>query len=958
MVDYPPPIAPDDFGAPPPSTAIVQRCPKGAASCSLEAFGLVARPGDPTGHSFASTEAPHRTLRSLDRGRVRMAPSHDALFIVWELSGHAHVRRARIEVLRRTASVPVPLWTVEIDWMKARRSARGSVAFSGRMGAEGGIEEDAFGVVRRFPAYASIEFPDDHLTVEHAPYKLMMTIEADEDGQVVTRSRWIYVDVVVSEILLYHGPEELIPEEPRREDLGYNRRNRRLWSRMASRLRRETLDGMELIPIDLEGNIFGANADEWSTNASHQAWKDTWRAGPYVPLRASVSVTAFDDSSVSAPLALGGARFLWDWKGGALDATAVVKEDQVDFAIYHGNERGDWPAGAQNTHSSCGGKRGAGSHLFKADHDGWHDPFATTECSQRAGAAFTCAARRGEYAGCTGVVFWPSFIARDAYQLTVYFAYGHPDEWDVDKTPEELEESVPADLPKAKTGTFEVRHVVRVAKHWTTHRNPAEAARLDWDKLADTYFAPVGIDLDLRSIEGGPVPVPDRHFRESLETWMSARRDAAASAVAPLEEQAQEPYAVKFVGFPVFCERVEEWCRSRKELVEAWCDSRKQLVMTTDGTGDAVAAMQARLEFYLEMVNPWGEPVRGLPAAPGGAGRNDRDEREKEKEEDGETEEGAEKERDVEEGARPDLGPRDFRWVPLSARKAMRSAFFDQLAHYPDEVVDRVAPAILEQVQASFAEAGLGSKQLLASLFEAVVGPDDGARLARAVLELPDESAYPGQCAKWGEDAATHVFRDLPAEEDGEGLHLFQVDCADNFGGIPVSGRAFDAPSSRRSCPECEQPLAKSDRAARKCPACSAVLRGDASIVTLIPWQYVGSFDLGTMLELKQKKLQYLGGTLLGGGCPEIVVAHEMGHHLFMPHATYGFAWEGWGRWCVWPVKDLLAQRTKPEGSVAKFHSPHHFHCIMGYNVAEMARLRFCYRCVMRLRGWNAKAVF
>lgn len=65
----------------------------------------------------------------------------------------------------------------------------------------------------------------------------------------------------------------------------------------------------------------------------------------------------------------------------------------------------------------------------------------------------------------------------------------------------------------------------------------------------------------------------------------------------------------------------------------------------------------------------------------------------------------------------------------------------------------------------------------------------------------------------------------------------------------------------------------------------------------------------------------------------EQTITHEIGHHLFMPHAPF-------------PATSV------PGGAQADRHDDDWEFCMMGYNYAQ--ERKFCGLCILRLRGWDA----
>jgi hypothetical protein len=109
----------------------------------------------------------------------------------------------------------------------------------------------------------------------------------------------------------------------------------------------------------------------------------------------------------------------------------------------------------------------------------------------------------------------------------------------------------------------------------------------------------------------------------------------------------------------------------------------------------------------------------------------------------------------------------------------------------------------------------------------------------------------------------------------------------------------------------------------------------------------------------------------------EVLVAHEMGHQLFLPHAPAGFNRKDIDESAVelgFIQKKVLSQfisaldktpalldkvndATKPAGASNELHVSDHGACMMGYNFAALASMHFCVKCILRMRGWRNDAI-
>ena len=155
---------------------------------------------------------------------------------------------------------------------------------------------------------------------------------------------------------------------------------------------------------------------------------------------------------------------------------------------------------------------------------------------------------------------------------------------------------------------------------------------------------------------------------------------------------------------------------------------------------------------------------------------------------------------------------------------------------------------------------------------------------------LASESAYKKKCGDWGDNIAKSVCCSY-VETSKQGVTVVHFDCSNNFGRVGLLGVAVGCTSADRN----------------HCVFLSCQARG------LYP------------------------------GCPpndpltddtlEKTIAHELGHHLFLPHSPWG--------------------NPNPGGAQANRHdlSPGGEECMMTYNRGD---LHFCGLCVLRLRGWSA----
>lgn len=920
-ISYPPPIRHADYDAPaPPPLTLVAPCPaENPPECSLEELTLHRNQHVVGGTSFHQA---HAELAAGAAGRRRFAPGVDALWINWRFTGQAHVRGARLRLYCTTAAGVVALWTKAIAWDAGGCPAIGGTPFSGRLD-DNDPQRAATGAVAVAIAWAGDpDFPTDHLNVQRAPYKLELTITDVEGATVRTRTRWIYLDVQVADLDLALGPARIITARAAAGAavdpyIGFDRRNLQLHTAMQLQL--SNLPSLLVaddpdVDVRLEGNVFGAESHEWDDNTFHQAWRDRWHDGPYIPLVSRVRVYDEAGAPVRARLALGGARFLWDWEGAPLDLTQTHALSRDDLEMAHMLNLGQWPTGGMNAPTGIGGKRGAGATLFRhadaghltyANGGAGRFPFAMQACAQRGGAIFSQPRTADDdYGSYTGALFTPSCIAQDRYTLTMYFAYGELADWDVNSTAAELRAALPHAVPSVTSSQLTVQRVVKISRWWR-HNDGVQRGNFAWANVARD-LEQSGIQLDSVAATN-PTNMNAAHFRAAFQHELAQLPGAKRCMFAPQDQQAQNGYGLRLRDFAGY--RLELLTRYRTRVNTLVALGRPQI----GGDAQACDRIEARAELYLQLVNQAG-------LAPAVA-------------------------------QTIDLLGRPQAWASTAALAAWLDPQLQMLLP-PAANLDEVIRAILHRP---------------------VAGGDEAAvhELVRLTGTTADD--YRDRANDLSNDVLQRICATISSQDavDEDGLQVFQFDFDDNFDQFSASGWAFDTPSNRTHCHECETPLAAIDRTNRRCPnvACGVRLRSNASIMTLVPWRYMTGFRLGVLMGLQANKAKYFVLTNMEGTRPEILVVHEMGHHLFLPHSPHGFNLPnpvpGGMVWSLLStainhndgVRQQLVQGTVPGGNVPDYHAAGHNACIMGYNFAQMQNLHYCFKCTLRLRGWDGNHV-
>ncbi|WP_163993336.1 hypothetical protein [Pyxidicoccus caerfyrddinensis] len=834
MPDYPSKIRPAQFAdvnVPAPfNPGPVQAC-NAPPQCAITQLWL--SPASALPQSFNPNNNPE--VAAADRGRYRVAPTVDDIRIHWELSGREYVESLELELYRHDDIPAVPLWTKKIDFA-GLAAKNGDTPFNSLddLPVERACSDPSAAAPVIARHYVPTEFPDDCLTVEHSPYKLKATI-TPRPGNVATYPvRWLYIDVLVGDILLELGPGAIVPNMPfigmpaERQD--FERRNQIVHAELAQQLAGSmSIDaGGDALQVLLESNVFGRDSWEWYSNAFFSAYAALWGDGPIIPIIARVQVRDAAGASVDAPRALGNARFLWDWEGAKHSPGTIPDKDVKAFladAVHY--KPGDWPHGLDNCHVDHGGKRGPGSSpVFEPNGapvdspqaaNGYAKntvnpiaaqmPFKVEAAGTRTWAAYSYARTEGLGAGQTGVPFRPSRIVGDGYTLTCYFAPSNVNLDVANRTAAELRADA-GTLPHATSREFTVRRLMQVARHWKKTA-AIQQGIFSWDRVK-ALLGHTGIELRVPPAASVVVAVD---YQNAFQRSWDAIHMLPRCACLPPAQQDVNDWGVNFRDYAQFVAEVEAHVHRCRGFITSDMDISHNAIVLRQRTG---------------------------------------------------------------------LGIHTRLW-------------------YSDDL-------ILE-------DANLLGK------------PDQ--EIAKALLKehkLTSEKLYKEKCKEWSSTILHDVCDEL-TDPDIEGLHLFQFDYQDNFLNWSMAAEAYTSRTNRTTCRECANVLTVKQREEREC-ACGTRLRGNSGIVSIYPWSRYQ--DARTWREQ--------GFALLGkmvGATPEISMTHEIGHHLFMPHAPPG---------------------TSKAGSHPTFHDDGTWTCIMSYNVAQASSLTFCGLCTLRIRGWSMGA--
>ncbi|HKO56957.1 MAG TPA: FYVE zinc finger domain-containing protein [Thermoanaerobaculia bacterium] len=230
--------------------------------------------------------------------------------------------------------------------------------------------------------------------------------------------------------------------------------------------------------------------------------------------------------------------------------------------------------------------------------------------------------------------------------------------------------------------------------------------------------------------------------------------------------------------------------------------------------------------------------------------------------------------------------------------------------------------------------------------------------LRQRVLErlgVTDAESYLKKARKWGEQILSRVASEFQRQVTpaAEGIHLFELQFADDRQGLPNTAEAVTTISNRANCVACNQGLppltpqwwTRADRAANRiCGTCFTDQSSDVTVLSFAPFRYIdGVLDQWAEDHLSWTDCMKIRAGHEYGTSANLAIAHEIGHQLGLPHAP--------------PAKPKVLGVFTPittGGIEPDLHDATDFKCVMSYNLAFARELRFCGVCTLRLRGWSA----
>ncbi|HWC96389.1 MAG TPA: hypothetical protein VG456_06565 [Candidatus Sulfopaludibacter sp.] len=402
------------------------------------------------------------------------------------------------------------------------------------------------------------DFPDGFITLEHSPYKLEIKVSGRGVGD--PSSAWTEFGVDLEKLEVVWGPASVLANSPALYNTGVQR-DLHLYNKLAVADDPDNLGNAvpatgELKKVYLLCNYFNTAEAEKLDNTAYDRHLQAWGFGPHIPLFVDALIKRSDGTSVCDGVALGNAKFLWDWNDTAKPPDPGLFPHDLLYLTEAYNYKpvalADYPNG-NNCHEDRGGKRGANHpHPIFPPQAGTGPgalvanqfPFAVQAGANRTWAAISLPWRSGDAAanGKSGVIFNPSRMAGDAYQVTVclyYARHGDPDQTGVPYTG--VYNGLPAEY-KTETGDFEIWKEVEIVKHIQKSGDLGGRPAATQDGF-DTYYQPTFVQ-----VRKAPLETADRvAFNNAFQASVAAAPVFIQHSINPAVDQwAAGPHGVHF----------------------------------------------------------------------------------------------------------------------------------------------------------------------------------------------------------------------------------------------------------------------------------------------------------------------------------------------------------------------------------------------------------------------------
>ena len=396
------------------------------------------------------------------------------LKILWKVYGHKALRSAKLELFGRGLATPV--WTrawggafgksdAGIDAFPLTEEGEKKLTAAGEL-AWSEVKPDKALKTKNAAGEEVEAFPQGVLNLAHAPYQLRLTVSArtsaeeskDTDKFAFPSIAWTHVHVVIKRLVVAAGKVAWL--DANRPDVDDKYRGLVVGDRgnleygregaILTELKKETLGDGSVTSIRVLSNV-GADCDDFETH------KKLWGNGPRVPLEVRPVMLDVERDEVTDGVAdvAAGASVVWDWTDNHPTRWEATIDDALEFEtkktreflelLYKKSANKHLPKGSCNCPVEYGGKYGdANAPVFPPSDGKGALPFAVRPLAARPWAVRTTM----DASGCAGVIFQPSRMAGDRYDVVAYL-----DHADL----ETKDQLVADDQMVGKAGTFEVQ---------------------------------------------------------------------------------------------------------------------------------------------------------------------------------------------------------------------------------------------------------------------------------------------------------------------------------------------------------------------------------------------------------------------------------------------------------------------------------------------------------------------
>lgn len=475
MPNYPAPFQPTDF--PPIPQPVEQKPPTQTTllNVPVEVTSAVRIPNpedaaitdlwfesvsDPSKRSQGFQNLDPSQNAGIDPGNhFYFLPGVDKVEIKWKVRRPGQTTKVKLELYSKLKATPV--WVKEVNGKEASELILGTETKT----SCGKLDSGEIQI-----AGDNVNFPHQKPNLHGAPYQLRATVTGS-DGKVTTA--WTYFDILVDSIRLRWGRVSHIPPGTIADvEATFAPLTDRDERALVGDLRKDSTDVDPTADFRLplrSTNAAYVHLNEWYMwrDFAYLRYQARWGKGPRIPILARVGMKSLDSTdgvrSVGGAEALGPAEFLWDWR----DKPEATRRNEmagwnnaartfVINALKYRENIADAPPDCLNCHDDRGGKRGGPDPIFPPFNNPAHFPFEVAAAGTRRWAAISKPIATGRYASYTGVIFQPSRMAYDSYQVRVFLASGYQATLDVAGVSMADLVNRHQGLPTAATGMMEV----------------------------------------------------------------------------------------------------------------------------------------------------------------------------------------------------------------------------------------------------------------------------------------------------------------------------------------------------------------------------------------------------------------------------------------------------------------------------------------------------------------------